>query len=380
MKKIALVFPILLIFAFIGCEKDLDFITNKNGVSNLSSELQEIYKMMPTRNYNHISTVGGEILHFSSFADYENAYQQLHSDCNMWDSLFYTTYGQTLSEDSLVIWEESIGYDEFYPVTLFEIALGVNGSMLYDQQRIVKQNWINRNFNSPDPTENLFIDEIEQAFYTIRKEICIADTIYQFRDNALILIPANKYSYWCEIRDFSLDSLSKEDVTIEIDNKEYICSENLSEHIHFRATTDITLTPENTAFLDSKEMIKIKIVGRRGLFHQAVVISKMENYKQINNKYKKVRRNCSITTDQTFFYERFHILNSNCIEYDTEPSINELPEIKNKKTYTTNVFTNFMFLDFHPLKFRRYGVLSDGLNLKYQYENNGEIEMEFDLN
>ncbi len=329
-----------------GCKKEN---TPKNAVYDvLTSELQTIYNQMPSRNYNYISVVGDGILSFENIQQYQQTCNQLQSDCDLWDSLFHENY-RNLKESELMDLQDILGYDEFLPIVMFEEQLNVSGNMLFDTQQEAIKSWVNNEFKGENPTDDIFILEGEQAVHNIYREVCINDTIYQFRTDATVAVPLSMVNTWRNIRNYPTeDLLNNEGILI----KGYIADGSCkTTKVPFTCKASGELNSTNTPSLFSGQDYSFWIVtGATGPDDTHLMNSKLVNYKfhKINNRgkkiFKKYKRNCSIiTTYQVFYKEHYRgFFSSNLVNTDTATYPQTLPAPKNRKTVYGKVLGNLL--------------------------------------
>ena len=312
------------IFAIIGtsCEKENVFSTQKMSAPVMSNEIECLYRQMPSRDYSSVTVVGDDILKFQSLSHYDQICQQLKADCILWDSLFYDAYGR-MEEMKLMDWMDSIGYDEYLPIVMFENALGVMGTRLFDSQRDAILEWSENEFRGDNPTDKIFIFEWEQALYNEHREVCIGDTIYQFRVDAMIAFPLNKIREWLEIRMLSMDELLEmEGVIVKIYSSD---GWSAQEKVPFVCSAvgeyNVDNMPEVFSGLDySYWVVRGKV---RWLSQESRLDSKLVNYKFHKRKkngkkvFKTMKRNCCIQTLYQKFYRDHKSLSGNLI-YTTE--------------------------------------------------------------
>ena len=335
---IALAFAIT---ALAGCKKEN---TPKNAVYDaLSSDLQTLYDQMPSRDYSFISVVGDGILSFENVQQYQQTCEQLQNDCDLWDSLFHENYSN-LKESELMDLQDKLGYDEFSPIVMFEEDLNVSGNMLFDTQREAMQLWVDNEFEGENPTDDIFIMESEQAVHNIYREVCINDTIYQFRTDATVVVPLDFLDTWLQIRHYPTNNL--ENIT-GIVLKDNISDEDNSKDVKVRFPCDDSgeLNASNMSSVFSSLDYSFWIVkGRRGICNDNIMTSKLVNYKyhKTNNNgvriYKKIKRNCSIiTTHQVFYKEHYNGLPSNLLFFETSTVNKTLPSSKMQKVAHASV-------------------------------------------
>lgn len=311
MRKTKKLFIVIccVVFAIIGnsCEKENVFSTRSMSTPAMSNEIEILYRQMPSRNYSSITVVGDNILKFQSVSHYDQICQQLKADCILWDSLFYAAYGR-VEEMELMDWMDSIGYDEYLPIVMFENALGVMGTRLFDSQRDAILEWSENEFKSENPTDKIFIFEWEQALYNEHRELCVGDTIYQFRVDATIKYPLDKIEDWLRIRELpTIELVAVDGVTSE----DYLPKSGESEvKVPFNCFDDgeynVNNLPEVFSGLDYSYWV---VNGRVGFWGQENRLdSKLVNYKFHKIKkngqkvFKKVKRNCCIQPTHQVFY------------------------------------------------------------------------------
>lgn len=296
--------------ALIGCEKE-NVNPKSKSVSELAPELQDLYKQMPQRDYGRISVIGDGILKFESIQQYEQVCEQLKQDCEMWEELFYNKYGK-MSDEEIMDLEDEIGYDEFLPIKIFEESLDINGNMLFDTQRDAIQQWMDNEFKGENPTDHIFIFEWDQAVHNIYREVCVNDTIYQFREDATIMIPEKNLSEWLRIRRTPTKDLLGLEIVV-VDNAKPDDGEQNNTKVQFPCydygVYDATTMPGTISGRDYSFWI---VVGRVGICKDNRLESKLTNYKfhKFNKqgaiKYKKTKRNCRIDTFDQIFYKDHH--------------------------------------------------------------------------
>ena len=174
----------------------------------LSSEIQELYRQMPNREFGNISLVGDGILQFSSPEHYENVMEILQEDCDKWDELFSDKYAY-MDFEQMDEFCDKINYNQFLPILLFEEKIGILGKTLFDIQAIAMQKWMDNDLSGTSPRDSIFILESEQAVHNINREVCINNTIYQFREDATIEVPLSEISAWTLHRFDTITELEK---------------------------------------------------------------------------------------------------------------------------------------------------------------------------
>lgn len=345
--------------ALIGCEKE-NVNPKSKSVSELAPELQDLYKQMPQRDYGRISVIGDGILKFESIQQYEQVCEQLKQDCEMWEELFYNKYGK-MSDEEIMDLEDEIGYDEFLPIKIFEESLDINGNMLFDTQRDAIQQWMDNEFKGENPTDRIFIFEWEQALYNQYREVCIEDTIYQFREDVTVKYPSKRIENWLNIRNQSTIEIMEIEGVIYED----YCPKGVSvqeEKVPFRCFDEGEFNannlPEVFSGLDYSYWI---VVGKVGFWNQDNRLDcKLVNYElhkiKKNGKkvFKKVKRNCCILTTHQIFY-RDHLSYSNVLLHTEEVPCNlpnPTPHLQKEATDAAWAWVPIIDLN-RPIKYER---------------------------
>lgn len=349
------------VFAIIGnsCEKENVFSTRSMSTPTMSNEIEILYRQMPSRNYSSITVVGDNILKFQSLSHYDQICQQLKADCILWDSLFYVAYGR-MGEMELMDWMDSIGYDEYLPIVLFENALDVMGTRLFDSQRDAILEWSENEFKGENPTDKIFIFEWEQALYNEHREVCVGDTIYQFRLDATIKYPLDKIEDWLRIRELT---------TIELMAIEGVISEDYlpksgsgEEKVPFKCFVcgefNAYNLPEVFSGLDYSYW---SVTGKVGFWGQENRLdSKLVNYKfhkiKKNGKkvFKTVKRNCCIQPTHQIFYRDHCTLSGDVLHTEERESNISEPSPTSQKTATGDAWVYVPIVDLHrPVKYVR---------------------------
>lgn len=363
MKKLKL--ELILIFcAFVtiigtGCEREKDFSIRSMSAPTMSNEIKSLYNQMPTRTYSDISVVGDGILRFPSYWSYVNHCQQLKEDCALWDSLFYSAYDH-MDEFELMDWMDSIGYNEYLPILIFEDALNRLGSTLFDQQQAAIHNWTENEFNGDNPTDKIFIFEWEQALYNEYREVCVGDTIYQFRVDATIKYPLDKIEDWLGIRELptielvEIDGIITEDYLPKNGNGEdkvrFICSDD--------GEYNVDNMPEVFSGLDYSYWAvrgKVGFWGQESRLESKLVNYKFHKIKKNGKKvFKTVKRNCCIQPTHQIFY-RDHCTFSGDVLHTEEVECTILePSPRLQKRATGNAWAFVPMVNLHrPVKYVR---------------------------
>ncbi len=378
MKKNFIAITLIALFfsmALTGCEKE-NVNPKSKSVSELAPELQELYKQMPQRDYGRITVIGDGILKFESIQQYEQVCEQLKQDCEMWEELFYNNYGK-MSDEEIMDLEDEIGYDEFLPIVIFEESLGINGNMLFDSQRDGIQQWMDNEFKGENPTDHIFIFEWDQAVHNIYREVCVNDTIYQFREDATIMIPEKNLSEWLRIRRTPTKDLLGLEIVV-VDNAKPDDGEQNNTKVQFpcydKGYFNASDIPTEISGEDYSSWI---VVGRRDITNENRLESKLVNFQfqKINRYgkkiYKKRYRSCRIDTYNQVFYRDHYQgwFSNNYINTDTETvygtnnlklnqkSANDVEKIYIIPTHPT-----------HPTSRYKYGVYQ-GPTLKVEIGN-----------
>lgn len=294
MKKNFIAITLVALFfsmALTGCEKE-NINPKSKSVSELAPELQDLYKQMPQRNYSGITVIGDGILRFESEEILETTYDLLKKDCETWDDLFLERYAK-LSDEEIDEKEIELDYSEYQPLIQFEMIKGVYGRMLLDQQQTALSQWYDKGMVGESPLDPIFIDEIEQALYNIHHEICVGDTIAQYReDGSIILIPISMINKINTIRNSSVDDIIMEGLLTVKKGGEKTYSDHQtipftsSEHYIYidnshRSSWQFQSHPKN-------------VFGRPYVRIKSTV--KLINWEFKNGKWRKTRRYCSVST------------------------------------------------------------------------------------
>lgn len=349
-------------FIFTQCQKEKS-LGSSTILSSMHPMLRELYDQMPAPHYGNINVLDNNILCFHSIMQYEGVMASLQRECEIWDSLFFNTYGY-LGEEQLRALELEIGYDEFLPIALFEERFGVSGQMLFDEQQCLKQSWMSNNLDGDNPIDPVFILESEQALHTPYREVCIHDTLYQYRQDALIVVPIGLYSKWQGMRDLStLQLLGDSSIIVK-----YLIDFQSNDKAYFKCGKNGVLTQSNMQSLSNYDRSYWMVSGRINMFQMSKLTSKIENYKYVNatTGYRRTRKVCSIaTTDQTFFKEHYRLQNLNrvLINTDFENVTMHLPEGKYRRTVSNVAKVHILQTIPHSLLDKyKYGV-NQGVSL-----------------
>ena len=341
---------------FAGCDKEITETASDNLISKtatykpMQDELQSIYDNMPEHNWGNIQVIGDGILKFECEDHFNRIYEWLRQDCETWDSLFLDNYN-SLTEEEIEDLEEVLDYDEFQPLIEFEREFNVYGLMLRDQEELLFCNWLENGMDGIMPADPIFIDVAEQTLYNRHREVCISDTIIQYRsDGSIILIPVSQLSNLNQIRAQSVTALSNnnnlriitsKDPKGYADHKVIPCES--SKTIIFSSTDRSTFTFNASFRRCIMPGVKVKCT------------TTVTNYKQKNGKWKKTRKNCSVISATSFHYVTSNIVSQNPpvtnIYHNCNSTLkgNDMPQQKYKKT-RTDVFTHPRFsLDFLEL-------------------------------
>lgn len=349
------------VFAIIGnsCEKENVLSSRSMSTPTMSNEIEILYRQMPSRNYSSITVVGDNILKFQSLSHYDQICQQLKSDCILWDSLFYVAYGR-MEEMELMDWMDSIGYDEYLPILLFEDALKVSGTMLFDQQQAAIRTWTANEFKGENPTDRIFIFEWEQALYNEHREVCVGDTIYQFRVDATIKYPLDKIEDWLRIRELpTIELVAVDGVTSE----DYLPKSGESEvKVPFNCFDDgeynVNNLPEVFSGLDYSYWVvngKVGFWGQENRLDSKLVNYKFHKIKKNGQKvFKKVKRNCCIQPTHQVFYRDHCTLSGDVLHTEERESNISEPSPTSQKTATGDAWVFVPYVNLHrPVKYVR---------------------------
>ena len=374
MKKTLVVLMLILIagLSFTGCDKEPIIKERSLSFDKLPKELKELYNRMPIRDYGNISVLDGNILHFETKSQYEMVGQLLLDECRQWDSLFCTAYGY-MSEEQMQDWEKKTGYNEFLPLYFFEERCGVSGQMLFDNQEYLLKQWMENGLQGQDPTDNIFNLESDQAMHNLSHEVCVADTIYQYREDAIIEVPVSMLQEWKDLRRLSTEELENHG-GIKVVRERSIHYRSLSDmpphHNFICRDKDNVLTKNNFSTLGAKDKSVWSLVGRRGLTYSHVATYKLVNYEYVRTKedgtdvFQKVRRQCSMVPHISFSTEQYEQLYQNFQNwYRFDGFLNEpLPDNENVKTYSDkfqyqHLPINYLSNDYH------FGIFTDNASV-----------------
>ena len=363
MKKLFILFSTFIALLLLAGCKDQHFLKSQL-YNSLPEEIQQIYDQMPVRTYGTIGVLNGNILSFSTVEQYENVMSQLAEDCRLWDSLFCQAYSD-LSKEELLDVEEELGYSEFLPVKMFEDQYGVSGLMLFDVQEELTNSWMNNGCTGNNPTDNIFILESEQAVHTPYHEVCVNDTIYQFRDSVLVLAPVSLLNSWLRHRKADISELPEnfivkddvyEDPNIEEIPafKKFPC-EDLDNRLYF---SDFESIGEN----DFSEWI---VKGRRGLTISHVITYKLVNYQYVRtnnsgqNVYRKKRLPCSMMPSLSLGSIKYTSSNVFLNWSRDEGFLHQpLPNLKNVKCFSGRLTYQHMGVDYITYNYS-FGVFTE---------------------
>lgn len=342
------------IFAIIGtsCEKENVFSTQKMSAPVMSNEIECLYRQMPSRDYSSVTVVGDDILKFQSLSHYDQICQQLKADCILWDSLFYDAYGR-MEEMKLMDWMDSIGYDEYLPIVMFENALGVVETRLFDSQRDAILEWSENEFRGDNPTDKIFIFEWEQALYNEHREVCIGDTIYQFRVDATIKYPLDNIEDWLKIRELpTIELMAIEGVTSE----DYLPKSGEGEgKVPYNCFDDgeynFNNLPEVFSGLDYSYWVvngKVGFWGQENRLDSKLVNYKFHKIKKNGRKvFKKVKRNCCIQPTHQIFYRDHCTLSGDVLHTEERESNISEPSPTSQKTATGEAWVFVPYVNLH---------------------------------
>lgn len=240
--------------------------------------------------------------------------------------------------------QDSLGYDEFLPIVMFEEDLNVSGNMLFDTQQEAIRSWVDNEFKGENPTDDIFILEGEQAVHNIYREVCINDTIYQFRTDATVVVPLALLDTWLQVRHYPTQNL---EIINGIVINDYTSDEDNSkvEKVRFPCDDSGEFNASNLPSVFSGLDYSYWIVkGRRGICNDNIMTSKLVNFKyHKTNKngvrvYKRCKRNCSIiTTHQVFYKEHYNGLPAHLLFFDTSTVNKSLPSSKQQEVAHASV-------------------------------------------
>lgn len=205
-------------------------------------------------------------------------------------------------------WMDSIGYDEYFPIVMFENTLGVMETRLFDSQRDAILEWSENEFKGENPTDKIFIFEWEQALYNEHRELCVGDTIYQFRVDATIKYPLGNIEDWLKIRELPTSEL----MAIEgVTSEDYLPKSGKGEgkvpfNCFDKGEYNVNNLPEVFSGLDYSYWVvngKVGFWGQENRLDSKLVNYKFHKIKKNGRKvFKKVKRNCCIQPTHQIFY------------------------------------------------------------------------------
>lgn len=216
--------------------------------------------------------------------------------------------------------EDLLGFNEFQPLIDFKNMMNINGSTLFDVQQRLMSDWLESEFAGENPTDPILINEWEQVLYNRYREVCVGDTLYQFRLDAIVKIPVRKINQWINLRRQNLSFLEQVN-WISIDD--YIPKGGQIEHnqseVMFTCVANGVLTASDMpGIISENDHSTWFVTGKTGFWGDNRLESKLTNYAYHKTKpngkkvFKKIRRSCCIiTTDQTFFKKHFRGFISN---------------------------------------------------------------------
>lgn len=257
---------------------------------------------MPNREFGNISIVGDGILHFSSPEHYENVMEILEEDCDKWDDLFSDKYAY-MDFEQMDEFCDKINYNQFLPILLFEEKIGISGKTLFDAQAIAMQKWMDNDLSGTSPRDSIFILESEQAVHSINREVCINNTIYQFREDATIEVPLSEISAWTLHRFDGITELEK--LPFDVVIRSIPIATSALRTLPFKKIEG-EFTHSANPIIATNEKIVWTYVGKLPIPWNAIyrpkVISKITCYKKNNRgKFKKHKRMCSTAPIVTFY-------------------------------------------------------------------------------
>ena len=272
-------------------------------LNSLAPEIQELYRLMPDREYGEIHIVGDGILQFSSTEHYENVIDILEEDCDRWDGLFSDKYAY-MDFEQMDDFCDKINYNQFLPILLFEEKIGILGKTLFDTQSIAMQKWMDGDLAGTSPRDNIFILESEQAVHSTSREVCIKDTIYQFREDSYIEIPLSEVNTWMLHRFDKIDDLeSLSFVKVNIIIK--ATPSSAIRPIPF-AKLEGQFAHSDNSIIATDEKVVWEYVGRVptpwNQMQIPKIIGKITCYKKNKKgKFKKHQRKCAVAPIITFY-------------------------------------------------------------------------------
>lgn len=268
----------------------------------LSPEIQELYRQMPNREFGNISIVGDGILQFNSPEHYENVMEILQEDCDKWDELFSDKYAY-MDFEQMDEFCDKINYNQFLPILLFEEKIGISGKTLFDVQAIEMQKWMDNDLSGTSPRDSIFILESEQAVHSINREVCINNTIYQFREDATIEVPLSEISAWTLHRFDTITELEK--LPFDVVIRSIPIATSALRALPF-AKMEGEFTHSTNPIIATDEKVVWAYSGRKPFHMNEIqwlkVDGKITCYKKNKKgKFKKHQRKCAVAPIITFY-------------------------------------------------------------------------------
>ncbi len=280
---------------FVGCEKET-FQNKSMQTTGLPSCLQDLYDDLPHNSWDKIQVIGDGILLFHSQSHFDDVYNKLSENLIAWDSLFVNFVGSS-SEDVLMQYEDSLNFNEYQPLYEFENLYNMSGNTLRFLQESAYANWIQGGMIGTPPTDKIMIDEVEQTLYNRHREVCIGDTIVQYRDSGdVVLIPIHRLAEITKIRTQNISELLI-DSTIVIIKGSNASNCHASLPINKQKYINIIPNQKRSSWEFSSSLRYNFIFG-----YKIKNVSKLVHYTWKSNKWKKTRRHGNITSLASFHY------------------------------------------------------------------------------
>lgn len=278
MKKISITFIIvtlLLSIILTRCQREL---TNVKSLE-MSTELASLYEQMPDVSYKDVESIyNGEILRFESEDAYMNVYETLLERYEGWIQLFLSYYNGC-TEEQLELLADSLEFDDNTPLREFENILDFHNNLRNVCENRTKR-WASDGLYTIPPIDSIINCPIEQTLFSIYHEICIADTIFQLReDHSILQIPIYELKNLSHIRTLSnIDSLLEIYPSIKIYK-----GSNSGCYYNYWFRQSSRMDPNN-----SNKMFSWSFLYRKAIFgHKYKTKITMTNYKLAKGKWKK---------------------------------------------------------------------------------------------
>ena len=319
---------LLLMTLFFNCEKG----TPNNRIQEMSSELYDLYQVVPTVEFGNITTIfNGEILRFENEDHYYSVLDGLQYQCDRWAEIFFTAYSN-YTDDQLSNLADSLGFDDYLPLRIFErqFSFDRNLRVFLDAQTEI---WAEQGRMTNPPTDTLINCPIEQTLLSKYYEVCIGNTIYQLRRGGTILeIPIENVNELATIR--RIDNIETiveayPNVVVNNGNSGQGCYMSSWYKEGWRVNPNNANKNFTWSFLYRKTLVG----------HKYKTSITMTNYKLYNGKWRRDKINSGLASYSTLY--RYSYGDSSCTRFmgDTIYKDNVFPRkhwSKNKKTISVS--------------------------------------------